>query len=224
VICRNKLALVLVAIIGLSACSPAATPSAVPRPTQAVTPGVAISPTSLPPVTPTPHPPLEALACPLEYTRYVAWDLHFAACYPTGWTLTTQQEPEIELRRLTFSAPAGATGVELRSVVVTVSAAMPGLDDQDFLQDLTHWLKQEYYDHLLSGPQIVLVDGHRAVDATYEAQVPLGREIVDVIRWVTVLSVGERQWFIDVAGLAEDRAELEYIRGQFLAHLHILEE
>jgi hypothetical protein len=67
------------------------------------------------------------------------------------------------------------------------------------------------------------VDGHRAADAAYEAKVPLGKEVVDVIRWVTVLSVGERQWFIDVAGLAEDRVELDHIRGQFLAHLHILD-
>jgi hypothetical protein len=107
--------------------------------------------------------------------------------------------------------------------VVTVSAATPGLSDQEFRESITHWLEQEYYDRLLSVPRTILVDGHRAVDAAYEVQVPLGKEVVDVIRWVTVLSVGERQWFIDVAGLAENRAELEQIRGQFLAQLHILE-
>jgi hypothetical protein len=84
---RNKLALVLCVVAMLTACAPAATVS---EPTRALTPSVASSPTDLPPATPTPHPPLETLACPLEYTRYVARDLlcrlllHRLDCNHTG--------------------------------------------------------------------------------------------------------------------------------------------
>jgi len=223
---RNRLALVLctMVVLAASACAPAATPTVVPEPTHPATPSPVPSPTTLPLVTPTPYPPLETLACPIEYTRYVARDLGFAACYPTGWIITRQEDTENSLTRVNFLAPQGSRGAGLRALSVTTRPAVPGLTDDDFINEINHWLLQEYYDQLLARPRIIDVAGHRAVDAAYRAKVTLGREVVDVTRWVTVLTVGQRRWFVDLVGRTEYRAELEHIRGQFLAHLHILKE
>jgi hypothetical protein len=52
--------------------------------------------------------------------------------------------------------------------------------------------------------------------------VVLGREVVDITRWVTAFRAHRKRWFIDVTGRTEYRDDIEGIRGQFLAHLKVL--
>jgi hypothetical protein len=155
---------------------------------------------------------------------YVDSQVGFVACYPMGWVVSKQEEADTELSRVTFSPAAGAAGSGLRYASVAASPALAEFTDEDFLQDMDNWLRQEYYRRLLTTPRLITVDEHRAVDASYEAQVILGRQVVDVTRWVTVFRAHDQRWFLDFAGRTEFRDELERIRAQFLVHFRVLPE
>jgi hypothetical protein len=146
----------------------------------------------------------------------------FSACYPEGWLLSTSEDPEFELLRVTFSPPQNSKGAGLRFITVSTTPALPIFTAEEFLQEIDNWLQQEYYQRLLTQPHIVLVDEHNAVDAAYETRVVLGREVVDVTRWVTALRAHGRRWFIDVAGRTQYREEIEGIRAQFLTHFRVV--
>jgi hypothetical protein len=145
----------------------------------------------------------------------------FSACYPEGWLVSTSEDPSSELMRVAFNPPEGSRGAGLRFISVSTTPALPAFTDEEFLQEIDDWLQQEYYQRLLTQPHIILVDEHRAVDAAYEARVVLGREVVDMTRWVTALRAHDQRWFIDVAGRTQYREELERIRAQFLAYFLI---
>jgi hypothetical protein len=204
----------------LSACGPTPTATRVPtpRPRITVVPSatVAVSATETP--VPTPLP----LTCPAGYTLHVDARMGFSACHPEGWLVSTREDPEFELLRATFSPPEDSKGAGLRFIAVSTTPALPIFTDEEFLQEIDNWLQQEYYRRLLTRPHIVWVDQHKAVDAAYEATVVLGREVVDVTRWVTALRAHGQRWFIDVAGRTQYRGELERIRAQFLAHFRVV--
>jgi hypothetical protein len=124
--------------------------------------------------------------------------------------------------RVDFTAPPGSQGAGLRFIAVSTSPALQDWTDEEFLQDIDNWLRQEFYQRLLAQPHIVMVDEHRAVNAAYEARVVLGREVVEITRWVTAFRAHGKRWFIDVTGRTEYRDDIEGIRGQFLAHLKVL--
>jgi hypothetical protein len=146
----------------------------------------------------------------------------FAACYPEDWLVAKQEDRAAELVRVTFSPPSGAEGAGLRYVSVSTSPAFADGTAEDFVQEINNWLRQEYYRRLLSPPGFLTIDGHKAVDAAYESQVVLGRQVADITRWVTAFRAHDQRWFIDVAGRSESRDELERIRAQFLAHFRVL--
>jgi hypothetical protein len=156
---------------------------------------------------------------------YVDYEAGFVACYPTNWVVVTQREgADSDLTKVTFSPAAGAAGAGLRYVSVTTTPALEDFTDEEFLQEINNLLREEYYRRLLAEPRFVTVDQRRAVDAAYEARVVLGRQVVDLTRWVTAFRANDRRWFIDFAGRTESRGELERIRAQFLVHFRVLPE
>jgi hypothetical protein len=213
---RSRLKGIFVILILVGACVPVAPTIETPVPTASHTPTALPSPTA---VATSPIP----AECPVGYSLYTNNNMGFSACYPDGWLVIGREDPENELKLVTFVAPAGTEGAGLRSVSVTVTPVIAGYSDADFLQEIDNWLLQEYYDRLLSRPQIIDLDAHKAVDAGYEARVVLGREVVEVTRWVTALRAHDQRWFIDSVGRSQHRDELETIRAQFLSSLHILE-
>ncbi len=213
---RSRLWGMFVILILLGACAPAAPTIQIPVPTASRTPTAVPSPTAVATV------PVPA-ECANGYRLYVNRDMGFSACYPDGWLIIGREDRENELKQVTFAAPAGTEGAGLRSLSVAVTPVIAGYSDADFLQEIDNWLLQEYYDRLLTQPQIIDLDAHKAVDAAYEARVVLGREVVEVIRWVTALRAHDQRWFIDFVGRSQYRDDLETIRGQFLSSLRILE-
>jgi hypothetical protein len=214
---RIRCALIMLVLLG--ACAPAPTATRVPT----SPPKITVLPSSTPAVqaTDTPAPTPAPLNCPVGYSLHVEAAMGFSACYPEGWLIVTSEDPQSELMRVTFNPPQGSRGAELRFISVSTTPALPAFTDEEFLQQIDNWLQQEYYERLLTQPHIILVDEHRAVDAAYEARVVLGREVVDMTRWVTALRAHDRRWFVDVAGRTQYRDELEHIRAQFLAYFRI---
>ncbi len=206
----------------LIACAPAITPATTPAPTARPThtrmpsPAPVATPTATVSVVPTP------VVCPAGYSLHVNDQMGFYACYPSDWLVSKREYPDSELLRVDFSAPAGSRGAGLRFIAVSSSPALEEWTDDEFLQDIDNWLRQEFYQRLLEQPHLDMVDEHRAVDAAYEARVVMGREVVDITRWVTAFRAHDKRWFIDVTGRTEYRDEVERIRGQFLAHLLIV--
>ncbi|UCC75533.1 MAG: hypothetical protein JSW37_08380 [Anaerolineales bacterium] len=213
---RSRLLGIFVILILFGACAPAAPTIQTPVPTASHTPTAVPSPTAAATV------PVPA-QCPDGYSLYDNTNMGFSVCYPDGWLIIGREDQENELKLVTFVAPAGTEGAGLRSLSVAVTPVIAGYSDADFLQEIDNWLLLEYYDRLLTAPRIIDLDAHRAVDAAYEARVVLGREVVDVTRWVTALRAHDQRWFIDFVGRSQYRDELETIRGQFLSSLRILE-
>jgi len=213
---RSRLLGISVILILLGACVPSAPTVQTPVPTVLHTSTAVPSPTAVVTVS----VPAE---CANGYRQYVNNDMGFSACYPDGWLIIGREDRENELKLLTFAAPAGTEGAGLRSLSVTVTPVIAGYSDVDFLQEIDNWLLQEYYDRLLTRPQIIDLDAHKAVDAAFEARVVLGREVVEVTRWVTALRAHDQRWFIDFVGRSQYRDQLEVIRAQFLSSLRILE-
>lgn len=219
---RSIIFCLMIMAILLIACSPAITPATMPAPTARLTltrmpsPTPVASPTATVAVAPTP------MTCPAGYSLHVDDEMGFYGCYPSDWSVSRLEYPDSEFMRVDFSAPAGSRGAGLRFIAVSTSPALQDWTDEEFLQDIDNWLRQEYYQRLLVQPHIDMVNEHRAVDAAYEARVVLGREVVEITRWVTAFRAHGRRWFIDVAGRTEYRDEVERIRGQFLAHLLIV--
>jgi hypothetical protein len=83
-------------------------------------------------------------------------------------------------------------------------------------------LRIEYQDQLKVGPHVIVLDGRRAVDASYDAPVVLGREVLSMAAWMTIFVARGQQWAIEVVGPSEYREELGQIRDQFLAQFHVL--
>jgi hypothetical protein len=210
----------LIMLMLLSACAPAPTATRVPTSRPRIT--VLQSPTLAVSVTETPEPTPLPLTCPAGYSLHADARMGFSACYPEGWLVLTQEDPEVELVRVAFNPPEGSRGAGLRFIPVSTTPALPVFTDEEFLQEIDNWLQLEYYQRLLTQPQIILLDQHKAVDAAYETRVVLGREVVDVTRWVTALRAHDRRWFIEVAGRTQYREELERIRAQFLAYFRIV--
>jgi len=213
---RSRLLGISVILILLGACVASAPTVQTPVPTASHTSTAVPSPTAVVTVS----VPAE---CANGYRQYVNNDMGFSACYPDGWLIIGREDRENELKLLTFVAPAGTEGAGLRSLSVTVTPVIAGYSDVDFLQEIDNWLLQEYYDRLLTRPQIIDLDAHKAVDAAFEARVVLGREVVEVTRWVTALRAHDQRWFIDFVGRSQYRDQLEVIRAQFLSSLRILE-
>ena len=215
---RSNSICILAMLLIVSACAPSATPAPAATPTLPPTPTAVVSPTA------SPVPGTTPLPCPSGYGLHVDADMGLSACYPTGWAISKRVDHETELTRVDFTAPApdSSTRAGLRFISVSVSPAIPVSSDTDFLREINNWLIQEYYRRLLHRPDIIEVDGRKAVDAGYEATVVLGREVVEVTRWVTVFRVEDRQWFIEVAGRSQYRDELEEIRNQVLSGFHLL--
>jgi hypothetical protein len=214
---RFELVYILVILVVLSACVPSPMPTPVSTPTLVHTPTVVPSPTA------TAQPAATALPCPLDYHLHVDAGMGFSACYPTGWSISKRYNPDTGVTRMDFTAPADTnTRAGLRFASVSVSPAAPFSSDEEFVREINNWLLQEYYRRLLTYPDIIEVDGRKAVDAGYEAAVVLGREVVEVTRWVTAFWVEDRQWFIEVAGRSQYREELEEIHSKLLSHFHLL--
>ena len=209
----SRIGWILSAVLVLVACAPLAAPTSTPT-----LPAVD-TPTSLPSPAPsaTPVDPGAPGPCPTGHTLYGGSEITFSACYPEGWVVSAKRDAENEFTQVTFSPPAGAEGAGLRFISVSVQPAFEIYTDQDFLKEINNWLLQEYYDRLLLNPQLVEVDGYRAVDAAYEARVVLQRGVVDLTRWITALRANDLRWFIEVAGRTENRDELERMRAHFLA-------
>lgn len=217
----SRAVLILSAVLVLAACAPAAAPTRTATLPAADTPTALPSPSTTVPTRATPESALTLGPCPTGYTRYGGSEIAFSACYPKGWVVSAKWDVENEWTQLTFSPPAEVEGAGLRFISVTVQPASETDTDQDFLQEIENWLLLEYYDRLLLNPQVTEVDGYRAVDAAYEVRLVLQRRVVDLTRWITALRANDLHWFIEVAGRTENRDELERLRGQFLASLHV---
>ncbi len=148
--------------------------------------------------------------------------MQFSACYPEGWSIARGEDGDASSIRLSFLAPAGSRGAGLRLISVSLSPALVLDSEEDFVHHVAQWMLQEYYRTLLSHPDIIRVDGRKAVDVGYDAPVVLGREVVEVTRWLTVFQVEDQQWTIQVTGRSQYRDELDEIRGHVLAHFHLL--
>ena len=210
---RFQLVYILVILVVLSAC----VPSPMPTPTLVHTPTVVPSPTA------TAQPVATALPCPFDYHLRVDAEMGFSACYPVGWSVSKRYNPDTGVTRMDFTAPADTdTRARLRFASVSVLPAAPFSSDEEFLREINNWLRQEYYRRLLTRPDLIEVDGRKAVDAGYEAVVVFGREVVEVTRWVTAFLVEDQQWFIEVAGRSQYREELEEIHSKFLSHFLLL--
>jgi hypothetical protein len=181
-------------------------------PTSTPTPTVSFAPTA----SPAPTATLAPASCAAPYQHYRSSSVGFNACYPVEWMALEQPVDEPGVRRVSFQPPPGAEGAGLRFVAVAVSPATAGLAEEEFLQQVDNWLRQEFYRALLSRPHFEQVGARRAVSAGYEATVVLGRQAVPITRWITVLRSDSEQWFIEVAGRSEFRQELESIRAAFL--------
>nr|MBC7245197.1 hypothetical protein [Chloroflexota bacterium] len=213
---RSILACLLAILVLMSACSPLVMPTPTPVPIPPAMP----SPT-VPATTTAAKPVLTPSVCPLGYALYSDHVMGFFACYPDGWLIAKKEDPDAQLIMVSFNAPAGTKDAGLRFISVSTSPAITDYSDEDFLREITHWLTQEYYEQFLIYPQTVLIDDRKAVEAVYSARVVLGREVVEVTRWISAFQSYGQRWFIEVAGRAEYRNELEQIHAQFLAHLRV---
>ena len=218
-----KLTCLLAMLALLSACAPSVVPTPMPQPTASATFRASFTPMPGTPA-PVPSPTIGALPCPPGYGLHVDTPIGFSACYPAGWLVWKQEDEINALQRVDFTVPMPDNGTRtgLRFVSITVSPGTIGSNEDEFLQSIAKWLTQEPQQEWLARPQMIRVDGWRAVDAGYEGTVVFGREVVGVTRWVTAFWANDKQWIIEVVGRSDYRQELEEIHNQFLPYFHLL--
>jgi hypothetical protein len=106
-------------------------------------------PTSTPAIGPTaspgPTPTLTPAGCGARYQVYQSSSAGFSACYPVEWLASEKAVDENGVRRVSFQPKPGAEGAGLRFVTVAVSPATAGLTEEEFLQQVDNWLRQEFY-------------------------------------------------------------------------------
>lgn len=201
----------LLVMLLLSACAPA------PAPTQTPT----HTPTQVP-ATPTATPEAGSSPCPTDYVSRVDTRMGFSACYPVGWAFTEFEDPENQMKRINFIAPASASSTrsELKFISVSVVPRSGESSDEALLKTIAKWLDEEYPQGLITSA--VWVDEQEAIEVTHEGTLILGREVLEVTRWMTVFVADDQEWEIEVAGRSDYRQELEQVHDQFLARFHIL--
>lgn len=172
--------------------------------------------------TDTPVPTATPVCLP-GYDQYINTQLSFSTCHPTGWAVSSGEEPSESVTWVQFDGPASnqETGNELRFILLEV---LPPVTDpgQNFLDAAEQLLRDYYGNALLGQPKRIVVDGREAVEVMYELWRPVKVDSIKVTGWVVGFLVGDKQWVIEMVGRSEYRAEMEGIHNEFLSRFRIL--
>lgn len=214
---RPVLAVLVVSVLMLYACAPSAGTATTLAPAPAASPTAVGAPTA----TPSPAPS----ACPSGYTPYTNAAFGFSACYPTGWTPWAREDPDQAIRWVEFIAPVvgEVTSREQLEFISVSNSPLPlGPSEAEFLHQMNKALATEHEANLRVPPRQIEMDGRRAVDSSHSASLALGRGVLEITAWTTILPANSRQWTIDIVGPSEYHEELDRLHDEFLSQFHVL--
>lgn len=207
---------ILILLLGYG-CGPNVRPTAQPKEPTAV-------PTALPLPTATPGARRTLAPCPAGSLVFSSPAQGFYVCYRAGWTIWAREDPDTKMRWVQFIAPGqgGSAREELRFIAVNSSAVPPNTSEGDFLHQMDKAYRDEYGSTFLEPPQVIELDGRRALQVHYKALVPLGRAVITLVKWDTLFLAAGRQWTIEAVAPIEFADELSQAHAEFLTLFHIL--
>lgn len=220
------LAFLLAMLLLLAACttqpSPTPAPTAITQPTLTSAPTVTAPPASAP--TATPEPTLATTSCPAGYARHIDAEIGFSACYPEGWQVSTEEDPDSEAIAVLFMAAVEEPDPSTSQILVQI---VPLSTDKSEAEVLEQFAMELMNRRARTGQEVVPIqaigiDGRPAAEDSQTGSMSAGGQTAQITAWIAGFPANQKMWYITVSGASEPAGEVEAMYREFLSQFHLL--